>query len=198
MMIIGLTGGIGCGKTTVTELFQKRNVPVVDADEIAHAVVQPNEPALASIADAFGQKIITQNGHLDRDQLREIVFTNPAKKKELEDILHPVIFKTMYQQLKQYDAPYGIASIPLLFEGNNPHDFARVLVIDCPESVQVERVKARDQLSDKIINSIMSSQCSRAYRLAHADDTITNNGSLSSLESQVEILHRSYLKMSAG
>jgi len=198
MMIIGLTGGIGCGKTTVTDLFQQRSVPVVDADEIAHAVVQPNKPALASIAKSFGQQIINQAGGLDRDQLREIIFTSPEKKKILEDILHPIIFKTMYEQLDQYDAPYGIASIPLLFEGNKPHNFARILVIDCPESVQIERVKARDQLSDKIIGSIMNSQCSRSYRLAHADDTISNNGSLSTLENQVEKLHTSYLKMSAG
>ncbi len=198
MIIIGLTGGIGCGKTTVTELFKKRNVPVVDADEIAHAVVQPNEPALASIAEAFGQQIINNDGGLDRDQLRELIFTDPAKKKVLEGILHPVIFKTMYEQLEQYDAPYGIASIPLLFEGNNPHNFTRVLVIDCPESMQIERVKARDKLSDKIISSIMNSQCSRSHRLAHADDIISNNGSLNSLENQVDKLHFSYLKMSAG
>jgi len=198
MLLIGLTGGIGCGKTTVTKLFQKKNVPVVDADEIAHAVVQPNEPALDLIATAFGPKIISPNGTLDREQLRNIVFTNPTKKKILEEILHPIIFKTMYEQLAQHDAPYGIASIPLLFEGNNPHKFARVLVIDCPESVQISRVKARDQLSDEIIDSIMKSQCSRSHRLAHADDTISNNGSLSSLESQVEALHAKYLKMSAG
>ncbi|OUR66328.1 dephospho-CoA kinase [Cycloclasticus sp. 46_83_sub15_T18] len=198
MLIIGLTGGIGCGKTTVTQLFQQRNVPVVDADEIAHAVVQPKQPALTAVAAAFGPQVISADGSLDRDQLRNIVFTDPTKKKILEDILHPIIFKTMYQQLEQYDAAYGIASIPLLFEGNKPHNFARVLVIDCPETLQIQRVKTRDQLSDNIISSIMDSQCSRSYRLAHADDIIRNDGSLDSLETQVAQRHAEYLSMSAG
>ena len=119
MLIIGLTGGIGCGKTTVTQLFQQRNVPVVDADEIAHAVVQPKQPALTAVAAAFGPQIISADGSLDRDQLRNIVFTDPTKKKILEDILHPIIFKTMYQQLEQYDAAYA-ASIATAADPANP------------------------------------------------------------------------------
>lgn len=198
MLIIGLTGGIGCGKTTVTQLFQKRQVPVVDADEIAHAVVQPKQPALAEVANAFGQHIIKADGSLDRDRLRNIVFNDPDKKKRLEDILHPIIFSTLYQQLAQFDAPYGIASIPLLFESNKPHQFNRVVVIDCPEYTQIERVKSRDQLSNDIIAAIMKSQCPRTYRLEHADDIIHNNEGLDSLDAQVQKLHDDYLKMSAG
>ncbi|MFT6218911.1 MAG: dephospho-CoA kinase [Cycloclasticus pugetii] len=198
MLTIGLTGGIGCGKSTVTQLFEKRNVPVVDADIISHTIVQSGQPALLQLQQAFGDSILLPSGALNRDYLRDLIFNNPSKKETLESILHPIIYKTMYQTLASFDYPYGILSIPLLLETKHQANIDRILVIDCPEATQIKRVKARDQLSDSMINSIMNAQCTRAFRLSQADDIITNVGSLNSLEKKVEQLHNFYLEMSAG
>lgn len=198
MLTIGLTGGIGCGKTTVTDLFKKRHVPVIDADVISHALVQPNQPALVELERAFGHSILLPDHSLNRAYLRELVFNDPSKKKKLETIMHPLVYKTMYQELEKVDAPYGILSIPLLLETHHHNKVDRVLVIDCPEKTQIERVKARDQLSDSMINSIMASQCSRTERLNLADDILDNNSSLEDLELNVQKLHNAYLKMSTG
>ena len=198
MLTIGLTGGIGCGKTTITQLFEKRNVPVVDADVISHAIVQPGQPALLILKKSFGEQILLPNGSLNRNYLRELVFNDPHKKETLENILHPIIYTTMYQALQQADYPYGILSIPLLLETQHQDKVDRVLVIDCPEEVQIERVKKRDQLNDAMIASIMRSQCSRSIRLNNADDILVNNESLESLNAKVQKLHEFYLKMSAG
>ena len=198
MLTIGLTGGIGCGKTTVTQLFEKRNVPVIDADVISHSIVQPGQPALLLLQQAFGDAVLLSNGALNREYLRELVFKNPSKKKALEAILHPIIYKTMFHALEKFDYPYGILSIPLLFETNHHEMIDRILVIDCPEAVQIKRVKTRDQLSDSMINSIMSSQCSRSFRLSHADDILINDGPLTGIDLKVQKLHDCYLKMSAG
>jgi len=198
MLVIGLTGGIGCGKSTVTELFEKRNIPVIDADEIAHNIVQPGQHALTLIRKKFGERILNNNGSLNRDKLRDIVFQNPDAKKTLEKILHPIIFSNMHKQLQGMQSPYGILSIPLLFETNHQHEVDRVLVIDCPEIMQIERVKKRNQFDSKLIQSIMESQCSRAARLQQADDIIENNGSLQSLDEAVQKVHEFYLSFSAG
>ena len=155
MLTIGLTGGIGCGKSTVTQLFEKRNVPVVDADIISHTIVQSGQPALLQLQQAFGDSILLPSGALNRDYLRDLIFNNPSKKETLESILHPIIYKTMYQTLASFDYPYGILSIPLLLETKHQANIDRILVIDCPEATQIKRVKARDQLSDSMINSIM-------------------------------------------
>ncbi|MEW4983218.1 MAG: dephospho-CoA kinase [Cycloclasticus sp.] len=198
MLTIGLTGGIGCGKTTITQLFEKRNVPVVDADVISHAIVQPGQPALLILKKSFGEQILLPNGSLNRNYLRELVFNDPHKKETLENILHPIIYTTMYQALEKIDYPYGILSIPLLLETQHQDKVDRVLVIDCPEAVQIERVKKRDKLNDAMIASIMHSQCSRSIRLSNADDILVNNESLESLDAKVQKLHNFYLKMSAG
>lgn len=198
MLTIGLTGGIGCGKSTVTDLFKKNHVPIVDADEIAHAVVQPHQPALILLKQSFGEQIITSDGTLDRRRLRELVFNDPVEKKKLEDILHPIIYKTMRDQLKNFDFPYGILSIPLLLETSHQDNVDRVLVIDCPETTQIERVKTRDGLDDKMIGSIMKTQCSRSFRLQHADDVLNNNTTLKTLGKRVQKLHDFYMQMSAG
>lgn len=198
MLIIGLTGGIGCGKTTVSQLFEKRNTPVVDADVISHAIVQPHQPALLLLKQTFGDSVLLPNGSLNREYLRELVFNNPSKKKALEDILHPIIYKTMYQELEKFDFPYGILSIPLLLETEHHKKVDRVLVIDCPEAIQIERVKARDQLSDSMIDSIIASQCTRSSRLSLADDVINNNGGLNNLDSNVQKIHDFYLEISTG
>jgi len=198
VLTIGLTGGIGCGKSTVTDLFKKNHVPIVDADEIAHAVVQPYQPALTLLKQSFGEQIITSDGSLDRRRLRELVFNDPVEKKKLENILHPIIYKTMRDQIKNFDFPYGILSIPLLLETNHQDNVDRVLVIDCPETTQIERVKTRDGLDEKMINSIMKTQCSRSFRLQHADDVLNNNTTLKTLGKRVQKLHDFYMQMSAG
>ena len=198
MLTIGLTGGIGCGKTTVSRLFEKRNIPVIDADVISHAIVQPGQPTLLLLKETFGEQVLLPNGELNRQYLRELVFNDPNKKETLEGIMHPIIFGIMHDDLIKLNTPYGILSIPLLLETNQQAQVDRVLVIDCPETEQIQRVKARDQLSDSMINSIMRSQCSRSLRLKRADDILLNNGSLASIDAKVEKLHDFYLKMSAG
>ncbi len=198
MLTIGLTGGIGCGKTTVSRLFEKRNIPVIDADVISHAIVQPGQPTLLLLKETFGEQVLLANGELNRQYLRELVFNDPNKKETLEGIMHPIIFGIMHDDLIKLNTPYGILSIPLLLETNQQAQVDRVLVIDCPETEQIQRVKARDQLSDSMINSIMRSQCSRSLRLKRADDILLNNGSLASIDTKVQKLHDFYLKMSAG
>lgn len=198
MLTIGLTGGIGCGKTTVSRLFEKRNIPVIDADVISHAIVQPGQPTLLLLKETFGEQVLLPNGELNRQYLRELVFNDPNKKETLEGIMHPIIFGIMHDELTKLNTPYGILSIPLLLETNQQAQVDRVLVIDCPETEQIQRVKARDQLSDSMINSIMRSQCSRSLRLKRADDILLNNGSLASIDAKVQKLHDFYLKMSAG
>jgi len=198
MLTVGLTGGIGCGKTTVSRLFEAKGIPVIDADVIAHAIVQKGEPALTLLTNTFGKDILSPDGSLNRDNLREIVFTRPTEKKKLENILHPLIYHSMFQQLGLSASPYGILSIPLLFETNHQSKVGRTLVIDCSEETQMSRVRSRDQLSDEMINSIMQSQCSRSFRRSHADDILNNNNTLANLEKDVDKLHASYLEMSAG
>lgn len=198
MLVVGLTGGIGCGKSTVTRFFQEWSVPVIDADDIAHAIVQPGQPTLAAIVDTFGPGVLTANGSLDRANLRQLIFHNPTAKATLEKIMHPPIFKSMHHALTLESSPYGILSIPLLFETGHHVNVERILVIDCPEPLQIERVKQRDNLSRSTIDAIMKSQCSREFRLQHTDDFISNDGSLDHLKEDVERLHRHYSRMSTG
>lgn len=198
MLSIGVTGGIACGKSTVTRLFEKLGIPVIDADEIAHSLVRPNQPALALLENAFGGQIIASDGSLNRVALRELVFSSPSDKEVLEAILHPLIYQAMQQQLNQCKAPYVILSIPLLLESKHPLLLDRVLLIDCPEEIQIQRVKSRDGFSEEIIKAIIKSQASRSERLQHADDIIINTSTLKSLASEVNKLHESYLKISTS
>ncbi|MBQ0725058.1 MAG: dephospho-CoA kinase [Cycloclasticus sp.] len=198
MLNIGLTGGIACGKSTVTRLFEKLGVPVIDADEIAHSLVLPQQPALALLEKAFGSQIITADGSLNREALRELVFSSPSDKKKLEAILHPLIYQTMQQQLNHCKTPYVILSIPLLLESKQPLHIDRVLLIDCPEDIQIQRVKSRNGFSEKMIKAIIKSQCPRNERLQHADDVINNTSTLKNLVSEVSKLHESYLKISTS
>jgi dephospho-CoA kinase len=190
---------MGCGKTTVGKLFTKLNVPVVDADDLAHKLVKPGQPALLDIAKAFGDKVFNPDGSLNRQQLREIVFTDLPQKQKLEAILHPLVFASMQEKVKHMDAPYCIVSIPLLFETQMAHFVDRILVVDCPVEIQVERVKRRDGLIDARIRSIIDSQVSREFRTAHADDIIDNsNADGNGLAEYVKKLHNLYLTISAS
>lgn len=196
MFKVGLTGGIGCGKTTVAQLFAGFNIPVLDADVIAHQLVAVGQPALLEIAKTFGTAILNADGSLNRAQLRELVYADPQQKQRLEAILHPLVYQTLQTQSEQQDARYCILCIPLLFETNMTHFVDRILVVDCPVEVQIERVQKRDQLTLARIESILASQVSREFRLAHGHDLINNAGADSALAEQVKKLHNFYLSIS--
>lgn len=197
MLKVGLTGGIGCGKSTVARIFSDLNVPVLDADAIAHRLVEKGRPALRQIQQAFGTAILNPDGSLNRKSLREQVFSDLKQKQKLESILHPLIYRTLLAELEQLIAPYCIISIPLLFETGMTHFVDRILVIDCPVETQVERVKVRDRLSIERIQSIIDSQVSRTFRKAQADDLIDNSDTDYGLAEQVKKLHNLYLSISA-
>jgi dephospho-CoA kinase len=198
MLKIGLTGGIGCGKTTVARLFAELGGPVIDADQIAHQLVAKGQPALAQIARQFGADILDADGSLNRSRLREIVFSDPAQKQKLESILHPLVYQSIQAELERLSAPYCIIAIPLLFETNMAHFVDRVLVVDCPVEIQIARVRKRDQLTLERIQSIIDSQVSRDFRKSHADDLIDNSESDYRLAEQVKKLHNLYLSLSAS
>jgi dephospho-CoA kinase len=198
LLKIGLTGGIGCGKTTVSELFAELNAPVIDADNIAHELVQPGQEALDEIAQTFGKGILDQNGSLNRARLREIVFSEPGQKLMLEAILHPRVFATIQEKMLHIDTPYCILSIPLLFETKKADFVDRILVVDCPVELQIMRVKQRDHITNERIQSIIDSQVTRDYRLRNADDVIDNTLTPSELAERVKKLHNFYLSISAS
>jgi dephospho-CoA kinase len=197
MLKVGLTGGIGCGKSTVAEIFADLNIPVLDADQIAHSLVEKGQPALARIQQEFGASVLNPDGSLNRRHLREMVFSDLKQKQKLESILHPLIYKTLQAELEPLVAPYCIISIPLLFETDMTHLVDRILVIDCPVETQIERVKIRDNLTIERIQSIIDNQVSRAYRIAKADDLIDNSTTDYRLAEQVKKLHNLYLSLSA-
>ena len=196
MLKVGLTGGIGCGKTTILELFKNLSVPVLDADVIAHQLVEKGQPALVEIAEAFGDDILTPDGSLDRSQLKEIIFSDRQKRRKLEAIIHPLVFKSIETQLKKINAPYCIICIPLLFETDKTNFVDRILVVDCPVEIQIERVKKRDKLPVKFIQTIIDSQVSRTYRLEKADDVIDNSAAEATLAERVKKLHNLYFSLS--
>ncbi|BDX05610.1 dephospho-CoA kinase [Planctobacterium marinum] len=191
--IVGLTGGIGSGKTTVSDLFKEHyGIEVVDADVIAREVVQPGSKALAAIRDKFGASILSQEGTLDRAQLRTRVFADPALKTWLNELLHPLIREQMQIQCQQAKSDYVLLSIPLLVENQLQHLTDRILVVDCPEAIQLQRATSRDGVGEAQIKSIMQSQASREQRLAIADDVIVNDTDKPHLLTKVQTLHNKY------
>lgn len=197
MMVVGLTGGIGCGKSAVTELFEQLGVPVIDADKVAREVVEPGQPALALIEQRFGSSVLASDGSLNRRQLRDLVFNDEQARQDLESILHPQIRHTMRQRLAAVNAPYAILSIPLLQETGQSGTVDRVLVVDCTEQIQLERVCLRDQAGSENVRAILAAQSSRQEKLRIADDVIDNSGLQEALMPQVEALHRCYLEQSS-
>lgn len=190
---IGLTGGIGSGKTAVSDLFIKLNVPVIDADEISRSLTAVDGLALPFLREQWGEALFLSDGSLNRQFLREKVFNEQDEKKKLEQILHPLILSEIKQRQQQEAAPYGIVSVPLLVE--LPEFLAlvnQVLVVDCDERIQVARVQARNGLSEPEIKAIMKQQATRQERLQHADQVIVNESDLESLIEQVQRLHCQY------
>lgn len=196
MLRIGLTGGIACGKSTVARIFSELGAPVIDADTIAHRLVEKGQPALALIQQEFGNAILNPDGTLNRSALREAVFANPGQKQKLESILHPLVYKAIQLEAEQLHAPYCIISVPLLFETGRTDFVDRILVVDCPVETQIERVGKRDNLSLERIQSIIDSQVSRAFRRAMTDDLIENLETDDRLAEQVKKLHNLYLSLS--
>lgn len=194
MYRVGLTGGIASGKTTVSRLFAALGVTIIDSDEIARDVVAPGTAGLAAIAARFGAEVLQPDGSLDRRRLRELVFADPAARRDLEAITHPAIRAEMDRLSALAGGPYQMLAIPLLVEGGAARKRVdRVLVVDCPEDVQVRRVMARDRSTEAQARAVLAAQVSRAARLAAADDVIANDGDLAGLRRQVEALHERYL-----
>jgi dephospho-CoA kinase len=195
MLRVGLTGGIGSGKSTAAALFAGHGVPVIDADEIARQLVTPGQPAYEQVIRTFGSGIVATNGRLDRDRLRRIVFADPEQRKRLEAILHPLVRREIQRETRRLQAPYCIIVIPLLIEANQRDLVDRVLVIDCDEELQLQRIAGRSQLTEDEIREIVSAQLSRTERLRHADDVILNNTDLGELGANVEARHQRYLTL---
>ena len=195
MLVIGLTGSIGSGKSTVAELFAELGVPVIDADVIAREVTQQHSPALDNIVERYGTQILNADGSLNRCALRQIIFTQSEERLWLEALLHPVILQRMADEIAKFSAPYCIAVIPLLLEIEDTGFIQRILVVDIPEQTQLDRAALRDKTTHDHIKSIIRTQISREQRLNRAHDIINNAGTLKELAEQVEKLHQLYLKL---
>lgn len=199
MYRVGLTGGIGSGKSTVAELFAALGVPVIDTDVIARQLTEPGGAALEAIRIAFGETVIQEDGTLDRTGLRRRVFANAAARHQLEAILHPLIRQGVDHMLARLTAPYALIVIPLLVETGGYRDILnRVLVVDCPEAMQIARAMARSGLEPGEVQAIIAAQAGRAERLAVADDIIVNTATLEALRAEVAALHQRYLALAAA
>ena len=196
MLTIGLTGGIGSGKTTVSDIFKSLGVPVIDSDVIARGVVEPGEPGLEGIIARFGRETLHPDGTLNRQHLRNLVFDDADARRDLEQILHPLIRKRSQEHLASLNTPYAILAIPLLVETGLTSRVDRVLVVDCPEHIQIERICKRDGISPDKAEAILAAQCSRNQRLEAADDIIDNNQPIEGLTQRIESLHNYYLSIS--
>jgi dephospho-CoA kinase len=192
-LIIGLTGGIGSGKSAASECFAQLGITIVDADIVAREVVEPGTAALQAIAEHFGPGILLADGSLDRAQLRRLIFATPAQKEWLEALLHPLINQRLRHQLDSATSAYAVFVSPLLLE-TRQHELAdRIAVVDCSPETQIQRAASRDGIDPAQIKRIMATQLSRAERLARADDILTNQGDLAALKAQVQQLHLKYL-----
>ena len=194
---VALTGGIASGKSTVADLFAAFGVPVIDTDVIARQVVEPGQPALAKISATFGPDVLDADGRLDRRRMRERIFTDPDAKRRLEAILHPAIRAEMEQQSMAAQGPYQVLVIPLLTEGGRRDHVDRVLLVDVPEELQIQRLMMRDGVSHEQAQASLNAQATRAQRLALADDVIRNTGRVDGLREQVAELHGKYLRLAA-
>lgn len=194
---IGLTGGIASGKSTAADLFARRGVPIIDTDKIARDVVEPGQPPLERLVERFGPGILTADGHLDRPKLREIVFSDPKARADLEALTHPAIGSAVEALAAAAGGPYQILVIPLLVEKGLAGRLDRVLVVDCPESMQLERLQKRDGSTSEQGRAMLNAQASRAARLKAAHDVIHNESDLGTLREQVATLHQRYLDLAA-
>ena len=198
MFVVGITGGIGSGKSAVTDHLETLDITVVDADKVARVVVEPGTSGLAAIVEHFGEDILLADGGLDRAALRKIVFDNPEERKVLEGITHPRIRDEIARQLSEASSPYVVLSSPLLLESGQNTFTDYVVVVDVPEELQLRRTMARDDNSEALVKQIMAAQLDRQTRLARADTSITNDASLEQLCERVEAMHEDLLVRAAA
>ncbi|GAB1256849.1 dephospho-CoA kinase [Aurantivibrio plasticivorans] len=197
MFVVGLTGGIGSGKTAVSDYFATKGVTIVDADVAARIVVEPGSLALNSIRDHFGEEILNDDGSLNRGALRKVIFSDAGERGWLEKLLHPLIYQEIKKQLKAATGPYAMLVSPLLVETGQSRLTNRIIVVDVPEKIQVERVTLRDSNDEAQVKAIMAAQTSREKRLASASDVITNDASLEALHQQVDQLHDKFIELAS-
>jgi len=196
---IGLTGGIGCGKSTVADMLAALGAEVIDTDRISHELTAPGGAAMAAIERDFGRDYVDPHGALDRAKMRALVFSDPAEKRRLERILHPLIREETRRRIARARAPYVVLVVPLLLETGAYREFVkRILVVDCDEAAQVARTSARSALAPDEVKAIMANQLPRAARLAAADDVLRNDGELEALRRDVKALHARYLALAAA
>ncbi|WIO74867.1 dephospho-CoA kinase [Porticoccaceae bacterium LTM1] len=197
MFVVGITGGIGSGKNAATHIFQDLGIEIVDADVASRRVVEQGTPAYEEIVEHFGAGVLLPSGDLNRRALRALVFSDPDKRMWLEGLLHPLIREWLQNRLESAQTPYVILSSPLLLETDQYRLADRVVVVDIPEELQVERTMSRDANSESQVKAIMANQMPRAKRQELADDIIDNSGSMDDLKEQIEALHQKYLEMAA-
>ena len=195
MFVIGLTGGIGSGKSTVASIFTNLGIEVIDADQLARDVVKPGSPALATIAQRYGNSILQEDGSLNRSKLREIIFSDTSEREWLEQLTHPMIAQLMKDQLQAVSSPYAILESPLLIETDQKELVDRILVIDIVEETQLQRTLARDDSAEGTIKAIINSQIPRELRLEAADDVVDNSAKFEATEREILRLHEQYLLM---
>ena len=194
-MIIGLTGGIGSGKTAVSDIFASQGIDIVDADLASRVVVEKGKPALDKISEHFGAEILSENGELNRAKLREIIFKAPEERQWLESLLHPIIAEQIRYELDSSKSPYCILVSPLLLETEQKEFCDSLLIVDVPEKFQVQRTALRDNVPEEQVESIMATQIDRAKRLSLADEIIVNDGTLEDLKKKVMDQHLKYLSL---
>jgi dephospho-CoA kinase len=192
---VGLTGGIASGKSTAAKFFGALGVPILDSDQIARDVVEPGQPPLERLVERFGASILTADGHLDRPALRDIVFSDPRARADLEALTHPAIGAALEARSATAGGPYQILVIPLLVEKHLGSQVDRVLVVDCDETLQISRLRSRDGSTLEQVRSILDVQASRSTRLKAANDIITNEADMSAVQNQVATLHARYLAL---
>ena len=192
-MIIGLTGGIGSGKTAASDAFKSLGIDIIDADMSSRRVVERGQPALEDIQDHFGSDILDSENNLDRAKLREIIFKDPKERVWLEELLHPKIAQHIKDQLESSKSPYCVLVSPLLLETEQKSFCSSVLVVDVPEESQISRTSKRDGVSEEQVKSIIATQINREQRLKQADEIIMNDGSIEELKEKILVLHTKYL-----
>ena len=198
MLRVGVTGGIGSGKTALTDWLSEQGIVIVDADRVARDVVQPGTPALKAIIDAFGEQYLTQDGNLDRAAMRQLVFGDEEKRLLLESITHPQIREALWDQLRRADSAYVVLSSPLLLESGQSEMVDISVVVDVPEEMQIQRTMARDANDKALVEKIMAAQMRRQKRLELADIVVDNSGDLSALHDRAALLHETLLNRAAG
>ena len=194
-MIIGLTGGIGSGKSSAANFFSAHNVLVLEADELAKEAIAKGTDGFMQVVDCFGESILNESGEIDRDLMRERIFSDHTMKSKLESIIHPSVGNKILEKIAESIALYTVVEVPLIFETNSMNNYDRILVIDCYKSLQLERSTRRDKNSQELIQKIIDSQCTREERLSIANDVIANNGSLEELKHKIKETHYFYTEL---